>query len=211
MTQRNSNKDSVVRARLRQATHAHHVRLNEHPLLHELTQGELSPGAYRLLLRAYFQLYSLLEARIHHYLEKVSCAFHYAERNKLPWLIRDLEFFHEELPVVDALSWDFPVIENMAQLIGVLYTLEGSTLGGQHISRCLAKSHGLTVVSGACFFNGYGERTQAMWQVFLDFAESLPVDDCGEAARSASQVFELFERVLGDLPSRECETRQVNV
>jgi len=129
----------------------------------------------------------------------------------LPCLIRDLEFFHEELPVVDALSWNFPVIESMAQLIGVLYTLEGSTLGGQHISRCLEKFLGLTQDSSVCFFNGYGERTQAMWQEFLDFAESMPVDDCGEAAHSACQVFDLFERVLGDLPSRECETRQVNV
>lgn len=196
---------------MRQATHWHHVRLNEHPLLHELTQRELSLTSYRRLLRTYFQLYSLLEARIHHYLEKVFCTFHYAQRNKLPWLSRDLEFFYEEIPVVDPLSWDFPVIENTAQLIGVLYTLEGSTLGGQHLSRCLEKSLGLTGDSGACFFNGYGERTQAMWQEFLDFAESLPGDDCELAARSACQVFELFERVLGGLPSRECETRQVNV
>jgi heme oxygenase len=211
VTQRNSKSDSVVRACLRQATHPFHVRLNQHPLLHGLSQRDLSLPSYRRLLLAYFQLYSVLETRILHYLERQSCSFQYSERNKLSWLIKDLLFFHEEIPGIDAQRWDFPAIENPAQLTGVLYTLEGSTLGGQHISRCLEKSHGLTTDGGACFFNGYGERTQAMWQAFLDFAESLSVPEHAEAACSAVHVFELFEKVLGELPSRECVAGQVNV
>jgi heme oxygenase len=172
--------------------------------LYALTQPALPLPSYRRLLLAYFQLYAVLETRIHYYLERHSCSFQYTDRNKLPWLTKDLLFFHEEIPEIDAQRWDFPAIENKAQLTGVLYTLEGSTLGGQHISRCLEKSHGLTSDSGACFFNGYREQTLSMWQVFLDFAESLPVPEHAEAARSACQVFELFEKVLGDLSSMEC-------
>ena len=203
MRQQFPDKQSTVREMLRHATHPHHLRINRHPMLVELIQPDLSLLAYRKLLISYSHLYTSLEGRINQYLIQFS-AFQYEERNKLPWLMNDIGFFQNDLPVIDhgvQLDLALPEIESLGQLIGLLYTIEGSTLGGQVISRSLAEYHGLTCTGGACFFNGYGERTQMMWQDFLCFAESISgnASECCAAVDSACQAFQLFEQVINSL------------
>ena len=199
MLQKVSSKDSAVRNLLRQATQGYHLRLNQHPLLVELTQPTLTLIKYRKLLTIYFHLYATLEDRISRYLKQKATNFNYSERKKLGWLLTDLEFFHDNpLAVEYGLKWALPEIKQVGQLIGVLYTVEGSTLGGQVISRSLGKHLGLNNTEGACFFYGYGERTSIMWQDFLYFAESIsgnPIE-CNAAVETAGQTFQLFQQAL---------------
>lgn len=201
MSQLFPDKEFVVRKMLHQATHPYHLRINRHPLIVELTQHTLSLISYRKLLIAYFHIYTALEARICQYLKQQSSIFRYTERGKIPWLMKDLAFFHDDLIVQNhelpqALA--LPEIRQVGQLVGVLYTIEGSTLGGQVISRSLEEYHGLTKGEGACFFNGYGESTSVMWQDFLCFAESLSSNavECRAAMESACQTFQAFEQVI---------------
>lgn len=196
--------ETTVRNRLRVATHPYHLQLNRHTLLASLTQRDLSLSTYRMVLIAYSYLYRAVEGRINQYLKLHPNLFEYSERNKLPWLIHDLTFFHENLKELD--YWNqqittFPEITDIGQLVGVLYTLEGSTLGGQVISRNLAENHRLTSTRGACFFNGYGEHTLTMWQDFLCFAESISenTDSIQAAIESACRTFQLFEQALNGI------------
>jgi heme oxygenase len=46
---------------------------------------------------------------------------------------------------------NLPVINSLGRLVGALYVLEGSTLGGQLISRQLNQHLGLTLNTGARF------------------------------------------------------------
>ena len=48
--------------------------------------------------------------------------------------------------------------------LGALYVLEGSTLGGQVISRAVAPSLG---TDSLAFFTGYGSLTAALWSSFV--------------------------------------------
>lgn len=188
---------------LRQATHPYHVRLNHHPILAELTEPKLSLKNYRHILRVYSHFYAAVECNISKYLRQHSCTFQYAERYKLPWLKDDLAFFHDvrtespqRMPPIS-----LPAIEKVGQLIGVLYTIEGSTLGGQAISRNLAEHHGLTAFKGARFFNGYGENTSTKWQDFLSFAESIADNEAeyGAAVKSACATFQALEQIVNEL------------
>lgn len=186
---------------MRHATHRHHQRLNRHPLLVTLTQRDLSLINYRKLLIAYFHLYAALETQICQFLKRQTVTFDYAGRRKLPWLINDLAYFRDDSPVSGQNKLPepaLPEIDRVGQLVGVLYTIEGSTLGGQLISRNLAEHHGLTRSKGACFFNGYGEHTTCMWQEFLDFAETISgnAHERRVAVESACRTFQLFEEVL---------------
>ena len=95
MNQQDSNKDSAVQNMLRQATHGYHLRLNQHPLLVELTERSLTLIKYRKLLTIYFHLFSALEDSINRYLKQKANTFNYLDRNKLDWLLNDLEFFHD--------------------------------------------------------------------------------------------------------------------
>ena len=49
---------------------------------------------------------------------------------------------------------------------GCLYVLEGSTLGGQVLSRHIYKTLGIHRLTGGSYFCGYGLETGPMWQAF---------------------------------------------
>jgi heme oxygenase len=150
---------------------------------------------------AYFGLYQFLEARIQQYLSNESVNFTYNERYKLPWLVNDLTFFQIKPISLNDLSstvHDFPAITSLGQLVGILYVLEGSTLGASHMSLKLAEQHSLTPDAGSCFFSGYGDNTQHYWQQFIAFSDTLSEDvqQCQEALKAACQTFQLFNEIL---------------
>ncbi len=194
-----------MHAQLKQATHTHHVLLNRHFLLAGLTQADYPLENYPRLLTAYFYIYQGLEQQINNFLDRQTGEFDYAARNKLPWLISDLDYLGVPVPPPRSslfASLNFPAITNTDQLIGVLYTIEGSTLGGQVISRSLMKNFGLTFAQGARFFNGYGEQTLFMWQNFLNYVATASENKSQytQAKQAAVQTFQLFKQVLDQSP-----------
>lgn len=64
-------------------------------------------------------------------------------------------------------SENLPACANPAQCMGILYVLEGSSLGAQIITRHYSRTLGLTPGTGLRYFHGYGEATGAMWTAFL--------------------------------------------
>jgi heme oxygenase len=69
----------------------------------------------------------------------------------------------------------------------------------------LVNYHGLNINEGACFFNGYGESAQLMWQDFLCFSDIISRDDyqCQAAKVAACQTFQLFKQVLDQYANQE--------
>jgi heme oxygenase (biliverdin-IX-beta and delta-forming) len=59
---------------------------------------------------------------------------------------------------------------NEARALGSFYVLEGSTLGGQLITRHLSSGHWLPA-EGLSYFNPYGSRTGEMWRSFRRWLE----------------------------------------
>ena len=69
--------------------------------------------------------------------------------------------------------------------LGTLYVNEGSTLGGQIISKTIEKKLGFTPENGGRFYAGYGSQTMPMWnqtKKFLDTAEPQIADQVVTAA-----------------------------
>jgi heme oxygenase len=73
----------------------------------------------------------------------------------------------DELPLCDA-ARQCVADEDFA--VGSIYVLEGSTLGGQIISRALANAN-WSPTQGLASFNPYGDGTGRMWREFRTFAE----------------------------------------
>lgn len=66
--------------------------------------------------------------------------------------------------------------------LGILYVVEGSTLGGRFILKNVSKFPELSGDKGVSYFNGYGEKTGSFWKSFLSFlSEYEQENDCGEA------------------------------
>jgi heme oxygenase (biliverdin-IX-beta and delta-forming) len=52
--------------------------------------------------------------------------------------------------------------------LGIMYTIEGSSLGGKIILKNINATLGHDQQNGAAFFSGYGGQTGSMWKAFLD-------------------------------------------
>lgn len=77
--------------------------------------------------------------------------------------IRDLgSAEHHQIPVCK----ETPPLNTPASVLGALYVTEGSTLGGQIITKMITKQLNISHEKGFTFFNAYGDDTHVMWEKF---------------------------------------------
>ncbi len=179
------NHPSSLHTGLRLATKLAHRRLDHHPLLMPLVRTDLTLAQYGNALAALHGVHASTEPAILGFLATTPCLFDYQARRKLAAIGADLQALQRQ-PL--ALATAMPMPANVAELVGVLYTLEGATQGGQFIARNL---HGLPPPRlPSTFFNGYGDQTAALWQAFWEFAEShCPAQHHGQAIATAVATF----------------------
>lgn len=114
-------------------------------------------------------------------------------REKSSWLAADLAHFgctavdRSELPR----CVDLPSVASRAELVGACYVIEGSTLGGQFITRHLEAALGLANGAGCRYFRSYGAEVGAKWQAFRQeiLRHSSPAND-PLIVRAAQETFE---------------------
>lgn len=127
----------------------------------------------------------------------------------IPWLgeIADLDLgCRSRTPLLARFTVDqalpaFPLPLHVAEALGMLYVLEGSTLGGRLILRALAE-RGIADPDLA-FLDPYGTETNTRWRAFLAVLARETGDDAARidhACRGAVRAFHHAERVLcGDI------------
>jgi heme oxygenase len=186
----------VILHRLKQETREAHDRL-EAAL--ELLAEPLCETRFARILERFWGFHSVWEPTVGRALGDDAFL---APRLKLHCLEADLLALGrsreeiERLPRCFEASQLTPLARRPAAALGSLYVLEGSTLGGQVITRALqgvpwAPSRGLT------YFDPYGPRTGEMWREFRDYAaaRSTPAADA-EMIAAARATFERLHRWL---------------
>lgn len=145
---------------------------------------------YRIILTKFYGFHAAFENVICQRMSGQKSALAYEERKKLALLRKDLSFFHSaeeisELPKIDNL----PDYDELSEILGALYVIEGSTLGGQVITTHLQK---LGVPQEARnYFSGYGPLTGKMWKQFqaeLSHQVKAP-EQIEKSVRAARQTF----------------------
>ena len=159
----------------------------------------LDAALYLRLLQAYYGFYSPLESALRtSALVPSELVPH--ERVKTPVLVEDLRALGMTDQNIErlALCSRLPAINSAAACLGVLYVLEGATLGGQVLRREVYKRLGLNEQNGAAFLNVYGADTGPRWKVFLDYLDNVPNDIVfnAAAAQAAHSTFACFEHWL---------------
>ncbi|RRV07469.1 biliverdin-producing heme oxygenase [Pseudomonas sp. v388] len=159
----------------------------------------LNPALYLRLLQAYYGFYQPLEALL-----TASALMPDEllpqERVKLPALVQDLyalgmsDVDIAQLPRCRSL----PVVDSPGACLGVMYVLEGATLGGQLLRREVHARMGLDERSGAAFLDVYGDATGRRWKAFLNHLDGVPreAELIEAAAHAAHSTFASFERWL---------------
>jgi heme oxygenase len=182
---------SPLHEALRQATREPHHNLDHHPLLAALLHDTVDTHAYGDALVALHGMVAPLEAALLAYKD---APYDVAARRKTPALVADLADLGRA-PAARPLR--FPAPGNVAELIGIAYTLEGSMLGGQVIARHLA-GHAATPLP-LRYFSGYGEKTLDLWRDFLERAEAACPPALHDAvAATAVRLFRAIHRHLDD-------------
>lgn len=193
-----SSAESAIHQRLKQATQQSHDNLESClPLL----DSGLSWARYRSIMEQFYGFYGPLEARN----LRTSPSWLHEEllnRRKVPWLIEDLT--HLGLARLEIgclpLCEDIPPIRTEAELLGSLYVVEGATLGGHVVSRCLSQSLGEGSVGCSQFFQSYGADVPQKWRSFLELLSQRinSAEQEEQAVRMACATFVAFERWLTD-------------
>jgi len=112
---------------------------------------------YLHVLKLFFGFYSPIEAQI----ASISGidAVDFEVRRKIPLLRADLSALGMQNSEIAAIPHcaNLPRLDELSRAFGYLYVAEGSTLGGQVISKHVGNLLGIGIGMGAAFFNGYGD------------------------------------------------------
>ena len=149
-------------ASVKEATGALHAEV-EGILLPRLSSIKTSTD-YATILKMFYGFYLPLEKRIDLQLSSADLP-DLNQRRKAELILDDLSALGESSNNI-SICHQLPVVNNSAQAFGVLYVLEGSTLGGKVIAKMLLKNSSITE-DAVSFFQGYKEDTGNRWKAFL--------------------------------------------
>jgi heme oxygenase len=148
------------------------------------------------LLSAFYGYFGGLERYIERYVS-VSDLADYYERRKTDAIANDIKTLGGTVPAI-AKDDELPKIDNYLKAFGALYVVEGSTLGGQIISKIVQQHLNIANNSGLSFFNSYGEETEQMWERFKDVLNQVAATPADEAViiDAANDTFVRFKNWL---------------
>lgn len=180
-----------MRGRLREATNDAHQRLHGHDGFAAAAKGDISRPDYIDLLVRLYGFHRPFEQAA-----REAAAFDLAGRGRADMLAADLAAFGVDASA-SPLCAEVRIDRDEPILLGALYVVEGSTLGGAHIARALGRRY---CEGERRFFLGYGERQGVMWRALVERLETLAEDSAAAdlATASAADTFALFEGWMRD-------------
>ena len=189
--------EATLRHRLREETDAIHQSLHRNPGLQKLVSAECTTANYRDVLRVFYHFYQGVDDRFNSI--PTPQRFTY-EATPLRWLQQDFLALNQPLPERSfstpanaEIGTRAPRLENY---IGYLYVKQGSTLGGQMISKQLKKTLALEPGVTQFFFYGFGEHTGYYWKEFLNYLAHHEASlDADAVIQSAQFYFNILDQL----------------
>ena len=157
--------DASLRKRLRDVTAALHARVETRL---DLDAKVATEGDYIVLLARFLGFYAPAERGLAQ-LDWRGSGFEFDKRMKAGWIKADLADFGVDDEAAAALpeAANAPQPKTILDGFGILYVLEGATLGGQVVLRRLGPRLGVRPGFGGRFFSSYGSDVGRMWQEYL--------------------------------------------
>ncbi len=171
---------SPVLDRLRAATAAAHQNLDARL---DAIERLATVSGKRAMVPRYYRMHQEAERAVWPLLRPLS-DLDINGRSRVTVLARDLAALEIDKPDTET---RLPAVGGVAEALGFLYVLEGSTLGGRMIRGTL-KSRGCDL-TGLDFLDPYGSHAGARWRGFLAVLERDAADDVVGAERGAVSGF----------------------
>jgi heme oxygenase len=152
--------------RLRNTTASSHEALESLPASKKIIDPAVTKSEYTTYLSLMYSVIHDTETLIFPVLENSIPDLHL--RQKSAALAADLNFLGANLPLNHSPLKTTNYSANTAFALGVMYVIEGSTLGGRVIYKNIHSALGYTEASGAAYFAGYGGTTGSKWKSFIE-------------------------------------------
>jgi heme oxygenase len=183
----------MLSERLKLETAAEHEALEQEMM--PLLRGANSVKSYAQLLQGMYRFLAPLEQQAHQKID-IDTLPDLESRRGTHWMAKDLQALGEE--ALSAGNSEVPEVLSGADAWGAFYLLEGSTLGGQMITKILQKQLPEEARQLA-YFGGYGAQTGSMWKAFKYhlnlFGETQP-EQQEAVVRFARTAFNEFKKSL---------------
>lgn len=155
--------------------------------------------SYVDFLKTFYGYIAAIEQKLSPVVENKGIIEDYPERRKARYLLEDITAL-APASHFPSLASDIPEIQSADQALGVMYVLEGSTLGGKHISHMISARLKFESDKGLSYFNGYKENTYIMWDRFKDTLNTHTDNESAEIAviEAANQTFIKFKNWINE-------------
>lgn len=190
----------MITTQLKEGTFEYHEQL-EQKLKSSLFKEELSPLEYLNLIKKFNIAYQTLEKAIG-YIPYTNSLL--KTRTKLPMLQNDIQYLEDlvgEKLLYDKETISIEPINNLAKALGIMYVMEGATLGGNVILKILKQHSWVETEKGLNFFNSYGEERGKMWKDFIQIIDThinLNPHDSEELIEGAKMAFIFIDKILSN-------------
>lgn len=202
-----TNKNKTILSLLKESTQTDHDTTEAVALSNKIVAGTLHLAAYQKLLVCNRNIHQSLSTSFSNFLESNPLVpiQYFVDHKRVQWLEADLKELNISLEKSNFLQERVPEYSTLPAIIGGLYVVEGSMLGGQFICRKLRENKHLKDISRFHFYNGYGPETGKRWATFRQLALQIvntpaAIEACILAAKSTFNFFESSYRIgLSDI------------
>ncbi len=177
-----SAESPTILARLRLETRPYHDGVEANPFNQALTAGTVTVAETARFLARMYGFVQPYETALRLHAADFGPAWQLEQRYRAPLILADLARLG--FPTPPPLCPAMPPLRTPAELLGAMYVMEGSTLGGQVIARQLDKAG----IEGRTFFAGRAERTGPLWKQFGQLLADAPAAVAAPDAVVASAV-----------------------
>lgn len=166
-----------------------HQKLEESSLSQKLMSTDVSIDNYMAYMQKMKPVIRFSETNIFPKIEEIIPDVH--DRQKFHLIQKDLDFFAKDETETTQPYKPFSQA-SVPFMLGYMYVIEGSTLGGRVILKHLAPRLKINEDNGGKFFAGYKEDTSAKWKSFLQYFSNYAVtNNCeNEIISGANYAFE---------------------
>lgn len=185
-----------ILTRLKDNTAPQHLRAEQNRYAAAMLNRTMTLVQYRDYLAKFYGFVLPLERQFAARPEWRELDFDISARMKSGLLEADLTALGWDKPAIGSLPLcrALPDVSTFPRLLGCLYVLEGSTLGGQMLTKMLMKFLPVTPDANARYLNSYGTEVRERWAEFRELLSSQARSEADEREMLAS-AGETFDRL----------------
>ena len=192
------NNEKDFREVLKDVTKVYHDRIESTPLAVSLASGNVYLQKYVDYLWHLYKLHLDLENKAKSFSEWEKWGIVIKDRQRAHLLKKDIDSL-DLVPNQYQSYQDFSKNWSFANIVGAMYVLEGSTMGGQILSQRLENIKSKNGQGATNYFKAYEKETMTMWMKYVEFLNEFSNKNNSlkdEIIEGAEQTYGAIERIM---------------